>query len=464
MRWIAEALGAVGYRGGDPGEGVIEGVSIDTRASCERCLFVALEGGASDGHRYVSDAISKGAAGLLVSVAHRDEAAAAGSVPVFAVRDTLAGLQAIASAYRARVNPRVIAVTGSTGKTGTKDFITAVLSRRFRVHATPGNLNNHIGLPLTILGMEGSEDLCVTEMGANHRREIARLCEIARPEIGAVTNIGPVHLEFFDSPKGVAAAKAELVEALPQTGTAVLPADDEFVEYLKGRTKARVVTFGYSEAADRRITGVERREGPGYRFLVSDIRIEVPRYGAHHILNAAAAAVVCSIVGATPDEIAAGIAGARAETGRGIVYDLGGILFIDDTYNANPASLRAGLDAFMEMPVAGKRWLVLGDMLELGVASADLHREAGVFCGRSKVDGILTVGMETVELSRAAAEQRRSPDQITHFLDTAKLAVYLNERLAPGDAVLVKGSRAMHMEKVLEAVEAARGAARRRVD
>jgi UDP-N-acetylmuramoyl-tripeptide--D-alanyl-D-alanine ligase len=464
LRWIAETLGAVGYLGGDPGAGVVEGVSIDTRNSCERCLFVALEGGVSDGHRYISDAISKGAAGLLVSYAHRDEAAAAGSVPVFAVRDTLAGLQTLASAYRTRVNPRVIAVTGSTGKTGTKDFITAILSRRFRVHATPGNLNNHIGLPLTILGMEGSEDVCVTEMGANHRREIARLCEIARPEIGAVTNIGPVHLEFFGSPKGVAAAKAELVEALPPTGTAVLPADDDFVDYLKGRTSARSLTFGYSETADRRITGLERREGPGYRFMVGDIPIEVHRYGKHHVLNAAAAAVVCSIAGATPDEIAAGIAGAKTGAGRGVVYDLGGILFIDDSYNANPASLRAGVDAFMEMPVAGRRWLVLGDMLELGVASADLHREAGVMCGRSKVDGILTVGTETVELSRAAAEQRKSPEQITHFLDTGKLAAYLNDRLAPGDAVLVKGSRGMHMEKVLAAIEAARGVARKRVD
>jgi UDP-N-acetylmuramoyl-tripeptide--D-alanyl-D-alanine ligase len=444
---------------------VIEGVSIDTRTSCCRCLFVALEGGASDGHRYLADAIAKGAAGLLVTYAHRDEAAsAAGSVPVFAVRDTLAGLQAIAAAYRARVDPRVIAVTGSTGKTGTKNFITAVLSRRFRVHATPGNLNNHIGLPLTILGMEGGEEICVTEMGANHRREIARLCEIARPEIGAVTNIGPVHLEFFGSLKGVAAAKAELVEALPAEGTAVLPADDEFVEYLRGRTKARVVTFGYAETADRRITGVERREGPGYRFTVGDIPVEVPRYGAHHVLNAAAAAVVCSIAGARPEEIAAGIAAARPEAGRGDVYDIGGILFVDDSYNANPASLRAGLEAFMEIPVAGKRWLVLGDMLELGPSSADLHREAGVLAGRAKVEGILTVGSETVELSRAAADERRAPDRITHFLDTAKLASYLNERLAPGDAVLVKGSRAMHMEKVLEAIEAARGVARRRVD
>jgi UDP-N-acetylmuramoyl-tripeptide--D-alanyl-D-alanine ligase len=301
-------------------------------------------------------------------------------------------------------------------------------------------------------------------MGANHRKEIARLCEIARPEIGVVTNIGPVHLEFFGSLRGVASAKAELVEALPPEGTAVLPADDEFVEFLKGRTKARTLTYGASEEADRRITGVARRDGLGYRFSVGDLAIEVPRYGRHNVMNAAAAAVVASIIGVPPEEIAAGIAGAKAYEGRGVLFDLGGILFVDDSYNSNPASLGAAIDAFMEIPVGGRRWLVLGDMLELGASSGELHREAGVSCGRAKVDGIFTIGTETVELSRAAAEQRRSPDQITHFLDAATLAAYLGELVTPGDAVLLKGSRGMHMEKVLAAVEAIRGTARRRVD
>jgi UDP-N-acetylmuramoyl-tripeptide--D-alanyl-D-alanine ligase len=383
---------------------------------------------------------------------------------VFDVPDTLAGLQAVAAAYRALVNPRVVAVTGSTGKTGTKDFIASVLSRRFEVHATPGNLNNHIGLPLTILGMGGSEEICVTEMGANHKKEIARLCEIARPDIGIITNIGPVHLEFLGTPRGVAAAKAELVEALPPAGTALIPADDEFAEFLKERTKARIVTYGFSEGADRRVTDVARRDGVGYRFKIGELTLEVPRYGKHHVMNAAAAAVVGSILGVSPADIASGIAEARMGEGRGLVFDLGGIVFVDDSYNSNPASLRAAVEAFLEMPVGGKRWLVLGDMLELGVSSAELHREAGVFCGRAKVDGIFTIGTETVELSRAAAEQRKSPDHITHFLDVDTLAGYLAELLSPGDAVLLKGSRAMHMEKVLEALEANRGTAKRRID
>ena len=462
---MADALRGVGYRGAVPGEGVIEGVSVDTRAGCAHRLFVALKGATSDGHDYLARAVLGGAAALLVESARRAEAlAAANGLPVFDVRDTLAALQALAAAYRERVSPRVVAVTGSTGKTGTKDFITSILSRRMKVHATPGNLNNHIGLPLTILGMEGSEEVCITEMGANHRKEIARLCEIARPEIGAVTNIGPVHLEHFGTLRGVAAAKAELVEALPSSGAAILPADDEFVDYLKERSAARSVTFGYSEGADRRITDVSRRDGIGYRFRVGDCVIEVPRHGRHHIANAAAAAVVASIMGVPNADIAAGIAAARTGEGRGVLFDLGGILIVDDSYNSNPLSLRAAVDAFLELPVTGRRWLILGDMLELGAQSGELHRESGVYCGRAKVDGIFTIGTETVELSRSAADERRSPEHITHFLDVETLASYLGELLAPGDAVLLKGSRGMHMEKVLGALETARGVAKRRVD
>ena len=465
LRWVAGALAAAGYRGGDPGAGVIEGVSIDTRAGCEHRLFVALKGENADGHDYLRDAVEKGAAALLVSSGRKADAVKlAGGTVVFAVADTLAGLQALAAAYRGLVNPRVIAITGSTGKTGTKDLVAAVIARRFRVHATPGNLNNHIGLPLTILGMAGSEEICVTELGANHKKEIKTLAGIARPDIGVVTNIGPAHLEFFGSLKGVAAAKAELLEALPSGGTAVLPADDEFIEFLKERTKARTVTFGFSEDADRRITNLEKREGCGYRFRVGDIPLEVARHGKHHVLNATAAAVVGLELGVPPEEIASAILDAKVNPGRGALIDLGGILFFDDSYNSNPASLRAAVEAFLEIPAVGKRWLVLGDMLELGDMSEDLHREAGVFCGRAKVDGILTIGAETVELNRAAAGERKSPEHITHFLDVDALARYLNDLVAPGDAVLVKGSRGMHMEKIIDTVEKARGAARRRVD
>jgi UDP-N-acetylmuramoyl-tripeptide--D-alanyl-D-alanine ligase len=463
--WVAGALRRAGYRGPDPHAGAVTRVSIDTRADCSGALFVALAGANADGHEYLREAIERGAVALLVARSRLDEAVAeAGNTPVFDVPDTLAGLQAIASAWRERVNPRVIAVTGSTGKTGTKDFAAAILARRFAVHATPGNLNNHIGLPLTILGMEDGAEICVTEMGANHRKEITALCDIAKPAIGVVTNIGPAHLEYFGSLKGVAAAKAELVEALPPSGTAVLPADDEFASFLASRTRARAIAVGFSESADRRIAELEGREGGGYRFRIGDILLEIGRHGRHHIMNAAMAAVVGEILEIPPLDIAAAVAETHSAPGRGAVYDIAGILFMDESYNANPASLRAAVDAFAEMAGNGRRWFVLGDMLELGAESAELHREAGVYCGRAKSDGILTLGTESVELSRAAAEQRKSPEHITHFIDANALAAHLDGLLRPGDLVLIKGSRLMRMETIMDRIEQARGARRRRIN
>ncbi len=462
---MAGALRRAGYRGEGPAGVSVGGVSIDTRAGCDDALFVALKGARGDGHDYIGQAVAGGAAALLVSTERREDAiAAAGGVPVLDCPDPLEGLQAIAAAYREMVDPKVVAVTGSTGKTETKEMIASVVSTRFAVHATPGNLNNHIGLPLTLLGMEGGEEMLVAEMGANHRNEIKRLTEIARPEIGVITNIGPGHLEFFGSLKGVAAAKSELIQALPAGGTAVLPADDEFLDYLRGRTEAAVVTFGFSADADYRIHDEERRGGAGYRFRVGAVETRIDLYGRHHLLNAAAAVAVGSVLGLSTDEISPAIRGYRAIDGRGVVFDVNGIIIVDDSYNSNPASLKAALDAFMEMPIEGKRYIVLGDMLELGERSMELHREAGVYCGKAGVDGIFTLGRETVELNRAAAEQRKAAPDISHFIDAETLARYLNDFLEEGDGVLVKGSRGMQMENVIAVIERLRGTTRRRMD
>ena len=462
---MAESLREAGFEGEHAPDGSIEAVTVDTRKGCTGALFVALQGSRSDGHDFLEDAIAQGAAALLVSQEH---AGAAGEVsagkPVFAVPDTLAALQALAEAYRNRVNPRVVAVTGTTGKTETKDFIASILAERFTVHATPGNLNNHIGLPLTIFGMAGGEDVLVVEMGANHEKEIGRLSEIAKPEVGVITNIGPGHLEFFGSLEGVASAKAELLESLPESGTAVLPADDEFFQFLSQRTKGRVVSFGFDEGSDWRIEDLTRDGRSGYLFSLKGVEIPLRRFGRHHVLNAAAAAAACSLLGSSGGEIASGISGTKIPESRGVLYDIDGVLFIDDSYNSNPASLAAAVSALMEIETDGNRWLALGDMLELGERSLDLHRESGEVCGKAGVDGIVTLGTETVELSRSAAEQRRAPERISHFIVTAKLAAYLNTCLMKGDIVLVKGSRGMRMEGVIETMEELRGVQRRRVD
>ncbi|HUV35679.1 MAG TPA: UDP-N-acetylmuramoyl-tripeptide--D-alanyl-D-alanine ligase [Patescibacteria group bacterium] len=462
---MAKALRSAGFRDDGPVDGFIEGVSIDTRSGCAGALFVALPGTHGDGHEFLGSAVEQGAVALLVSIERIEDAhAVAGGIPVLGVPDPLEGLQAIAAAYRDLVDPIVIAVTGSTGKTATKELIAAVVSSRFTVHATPGNLNNHIGLPLTLLGMEGNEEILVAEMGANHKNEIKLLAGIARPGIGVITNIGPGHLEFFGSLKGVAAAKAELLQALPDAGTAILPADDEFLEYLRGRTRAAIVTFGFADGADLRIHITEKSEGAGYRFKIGAIETATRLFGRHHLLNAAAAVAVGSVLDIPAEAISSAIAGHRAVDGRGVLYLLDGITFVDDSYNANPASLRAAVDAFMEMPIGGKRYLVLGDMLELGELSGELHREAGIYCGKAGLDGLFTLGSETVELNRAAAEQRKAPSTISHFIDADTLAHHLNGFLAEGDGVLVKGSRGMEMERVIAAIEKLREKTKWRVD
>lgn len=465
IAWVVKALRSAGLRGDGPSDGFITGVSIDTRALGAGTLFVALPGTRVDGHDHLTDAVRRGASALLVATERCDEAReAAGAIPVLAVPDPLGGLQAIAAAYREMIDPTVVAVTGSTGKTETKELAAAVLSSRYTVHATPGNLNNHIGLPLTLLGMEGNEQVLVAEMGANHANEIKRLAEIARPGIGVVTNVGPAHLAFFGSLKGVAAAKSELLGALPEDGTAVLPADDEYIDFLRGKTRAAVVTFGFAENADMRVEREERLTGAGYRFAIGAVETEMPLCGRHHLLNAAAAAAVGRALDVAAPAISSAIAAYRAVDGRGVVYRLDGITFVDDSYNANPASLKAAVDAFMEMPIEGKRYLVLGDMLELGESSGALHREAGVYCGRAGVDGLFTLGEETVELNRAASEQRKAPSDISHFVDVDTLARHLDGFLSAGDGVLVKGSRGLAMERVIAAIEKLRGATKRRAD
>lgn len=458
-------LGIAGYEDGPAGDAAIDGVSTDTRDGVDGRIFVALPGGHADGHDYIPAAVEGGAAALLVRKDRRDEVArAAPTMPVLGVADPLKGLQAVARAWLDRVAPLVVAVTGSSGKTGTKELIAAAVAADRRTHATAGNRNNHIGVPLSVLAMPEGTEVLVLEMGASARGEIAALCRIAPPRIGVITNIGPGHLEFFGSLKGVASAKAELIGSIDRDGTAVLPADDDFIGFLRDKTEAPVVTFGFDEGADVRIEDVFPRAGGGYTCSIGGSPFEIRRFGRHNLLNAAAAAAVARVLDLPAQGTAAAIAETRASEGRGVVWEIAGVTVVDESYNSNPASLRAAVEAFMEMPAAGRRWLVLGDMLELGGESPALHAEAGIFCGRAGVDGLVTIGSETVELNRAAAEQRKAPPDISHFLEPQSLAAYLDARIGAGDALLVKGSRGMRMETVIEGIERRRGSERRRVD
>ncbi len=443
----------------------MRGFSIDTRRDCRQKLFVALPGGQGDGHDYLEDAVKEGARGVMIS-SDRDFSISAGhgEVAVFKVSDPLYGLQTMAQEYCKEIDPAIVAITGSTGKTTTKNLIASILGSNYRSYSTPGNMNNHIGLPLTVLGMEGGEELLVVEMGANHKGEIKRLCEICRPTTGVVTNVGRSHLEFFESLEGVAAAKAELLEALPPEGQAVLPADDRFIDFLRGRTEASVITFGFHEQADWSIGEVIPLDSGGYEFTVGGNVMRTVMPGRHNLLNVAAAVATAASLDIDMKEIISAVADIRPDPGRGGLFDIGGIIFMNDSYNSNPDSLRVSVDTFMELEVEGNRWLVLGDMLELGEQSEGLHREAGEYCGKAGVDGLVTLGDKTVELSRAAAEQRKAPSNISHFMEVEKLSHYLNRFLQPGDAVLVKGSRGMRMERVMEIIEKLRETERRRIN
>ncbi|MFO7916256.1 MAG: UDP-N-acetylmuramoyl-tripeptide--D-alanyl-D-alanine ligase [Candidatus Krumholzibacteriales bacterium] len=461
LSWIAGSLGEGSYRGKGIPEGSVAGVSIDTRTGCEGMIFVALEGEKKCGNHYIEEAVESGAGALLISGAGniRQEP----GVPVFIVEDTLKALQKLAADYRSGSAARCIGITGTAGKTETKELITAMLSKRYRVHSTRGNYNNHIGVPLTILSMEEDTEVIVVEMGANHEKEIELLASIARPEIGVITNIGPGHLEYFGSLEGVARAKSELLRALPSNGRAVLPADSKFLETLSGSVEGEIITFGFSEEADWRIEITGNKDTGGYSFELGGEDMETDIPGRYHLLNIAASAAAASCAGVGAGEIAGAVRNFRPVDRRGIIYLVDEILFVNDSYNSNPLSLKSSIEGFMEMPVSGRRWLVLGDMLELGEASGELHRQMGEFCGKAGVYGLVTLGEDTVFISREAAGGSKAPEKISHFVNIDKLSHFLNGLLENGDAVLVKGSRDMGMWRVIDGIEKLRETGRERV-
>jgi len=428
-------------------------VTTDSRALEPGSLFVALRGERFDGHQFVPDVQARGAAGALV------ERPAATSLPQVVVRDALAGLTAFASAWRAAFDGRVVGVTGSNGKTTVKEMLGAILACEGPTLVTRGNLNNHIGVPLTLCRLEPTQRYAVIEMGANHRREIAHLASIARPDVGLVINAGPAHLEGFGGLEGVAQGKGEMFEALGAGGTAVINADDRYAPFWRGlaRGAGRVLTFGVREHADfsaRDVGGVAAGEGFTTEFeLVTpagERRVRLALAGEHNVMNALAAAAAAHGAGATLEAIVEGLGRMRPVAGRLEEKRLpGGARLIDDSYNANPASVRAGLRALSALE--GEHWLVLGEMRELGEASPQLHAEIGEFARACGVARLFAVGDEArhaVETFGAGA---------TWFKDVEDMTAVLAGELHPGVTVLVKGSRSNRLERVAEALGAGGG-------
>lgn len=429
---------------------VCASVSTDSRTLAEGSVFVALKGENFDGHDFIGAATERRAGVLVASQLTADTARFPGAI--VHVRDTLVALQMLAWRYRqARSDVFAVGVTGSSGKTSTKDLLSSVLSLRYRVNATKGNLNNHIGLPLTVLSTELDQNCGVWEMGMNHHGEIEILAEIASPDAAVITNIGTAHIEHMGSREGIALEKGMLVEAIRPEGYVVLPAGDDFTPLLRERSVAPVITAGIG-AGDVRAEQV-RQGGRGMLFsLVSDsgrAEVDLPLIGGHMVENALLATAVGLRQGLSPEEVAEGLSSVELAGGRLQRKVVAGLTVIDDTYNANPDSMKAALATLGGLDCAGRRIAVLGRMAELGGHAAAAHREIGEAAARAGISLVVTVGDEASLIAEAFAGQRGRAHAFSNHADAAR---WLREEATPDDIVLLKGSRSSRMERVIEAL------------
>lgn len=423
-----------------------DGISTDTRTIVPGNLFVALSGENFDGHAFLEEAVRKGAAGLVVS---RGAAGVGPETAVFLVRDTREAFQDLARFHRLRFRLPVIAVTGSNGKTSTKDMIASVLSSRMAVLKTEANFNNEIGLSQTLLRLDERHQAVVVEMGMRGRGEIAALADIARPTVGVVTNVGETHLERLGSIENIAAAKAELTEALDERGLAVLNGDDPFVRAMGSRTSARVVYYGMNSDVDVQALHLKSSAaGTAFecRWKGSAVPMFVPAPGIHNVYNALAAVATGLELGLDTESACRGLA--RFEPGkmRLNIRSYQEITVIDDTYNASPLSMAAAIGV-LESVAQGRKLAAIGDMLELGAAARSAHENVGIQLAAAGVVCVLTLG----ELARmaGAAAQRSGVPAVVHCPDHQAAVRELRQRLLPGDTLLIKGSRGMAMEKLL---------------
>jgi UDP-N-acetylmuramoyl-tripeptide--D-alanyl-D-alanine ligase len=429
-------------------EEVAQAYSIDSRTAGQGNLFFAVKGERLDGHDFVEQALEKGA---IAAVVRKDLAARyPAQTRLLAVDDTLVALQTLATAVRKVWGKPLIAVTGSAGKTTTKEAIAHVLSARFRVMKSEGNFNNHFGLPLMLLKLEPGFDVAVIEMGMSHAGEIRALAKIAQPEIGVVTNVAPVHLEFFDSLAGIARAKYELVESLSGSGTAILNTDDEYVSQFGRGFKGKVVMYGTRATADVRAENIEAKGSAGTEFdvAIGGVRehATLPLVGEHNILNALAAVAVGIERGLAPSEAVHALGTLMAADKRGQVLQLGNITVLNDCYNSNPKALRAMVDALATMS-AKRRIVVAGEMLELGPAGEEMHREAGKHVAENKIDVLLGVR----GLAQAAVDAAKQAGVRAEFVaDSETAGEWLARETRDGDVVLLKASRGVKLEKALE--------------
>ena len=442
---IADILGA-SIVAGNPAALASGGVSTDTRTMPQGAVFFALRGENFDGDRFAKAALDSGAA---VVVVHKWNGEAPADAAVLEVPDALLALQRLARWWRKQLDIPVVGITGSNGKTSTKDFTAAVLSRKFKVSATRGNLNNHIGVPLSVLSTTPEHQVAVWEMGMNHSGEIAPLCEIARPKYGIITNIGTAHIEFLGSREAIAEEKGMLARALPPDGTLFIPATCDFHEYLHQRTKGSIVPVGNGRGLVRAEELHFEADCTHFNLVIGgeeSAQVTLPVPGKHMVTNALLAAGVGWKLGVPVADIAGGLSSAELTGGRLNRYESKGVTVIDDTYNANPESMAAAIETLADMPVVNgaRRIIVLGRMGELGAHAAAAHLRTGQLAAKRGLS-VVAVGEGAEGIACGAFNSPYFP-----LLDDA--AMWLSSEVKPGDVVLFKGSRTATVEKVMNSV------------
>ncbi|MCF8096229.1 MAG: UDP-N-acetylmuramoyl-tripeptide--D-alanyl-D-alanine ligase [Desulfarculaceae bacterium] len=437
------------------------GVSTDTRTIQAGELFVALNGPNFDGNAFLDQAFDAGAAAALV---RRGAQGPTGNGHcLLEVEDTLQALGDLAAAWRREHSALVAAITGSNGKTTTKEMLAAILSGRHQVLATKGNLNNLIGLPLTLLGLRDAHTACVVEMGMNAPGEIARLTEIAAPEAGVITNVGLAHIGMMGSVEAIAAAKGELFDGLSPAATAVVNLDDPLLAPYAASLPCRVVSFGIDSMADVRakeITAMGGEQSFVLDLAGETIMVRLAAPGGHNVMNALAAAATAHALGQGADAIAAGLGAFTTVPGRlALTGAPDGPAVVDDTYNANPVSVAAGLSAAVAMAQGRALVLVLGDMKELGELAAEMHRQTGLLAAQAGCRLVVALGEHAEDVAQGAREGGLSPDQTLIFAAMDELLNQITQLLDARDLVLVKGSRSMAMERVVARLGGGQGGA-----
>jgi UDP-N-acetylmuramoyl-tripeptide--D-alanyl-D-alanine ligase len=426
---------------GNPPPLQVTGWSVDTRTQNPGDLYFALRGPNHDGHDFAAAAAAKGAAGVVVE-------RSTGAPNELLVSDTLEALQELAAWARARWGGTVVGVTGSAGKTTTKDAIAHLLAVELPVGKTAGNFNNHVGVPLSILSLAEGCRAAVLEIGMNHAGEIRSLAAIAKPDVGVVTNVGYAHAEYFDSVEGVAAAKRELIEALPREGVAVLNADDPRVLAFRDAHPGRSVTFGLSEDAEVRAEAAEYN-ADGSRFRAVGVDFETGLTGRHAVMNLLAAIAVARVFGVEPERLREPVRTFATGRMRGQRSEHNGMVVWDDCYNSNPEAAQSMIDVLRQTP-ASRRVAVLGEMLELGRAGEELHRQVGRYAAEHGVDWLIGIRGHARSMVEAAVAAGLPRGQAHFFEDPAEAGEFARQTARPGDAVLFKGSRGVRVERAME--------------